>query len=87
MNFTRSYSNRSQTLRARIVRRVIYLLIFLCVLVGILVFAPQVLANEADNTQITNVSLICANATFPLAASELHNNKRISISTQRSIKR
>ena len=75
MNFSKNYSNRSRTLQARIVRRIIYLLIFLCVLVGILVFAPQVLANEADNAQTTNVHLIGANANLPSLAYQLLNNK------------
>ncbi len=65
MNLPKSYANRSQTLQARVLRRLIYLLLFLCILVGILVFAPQVLADELDNIKLAGVMRVGTDATYP----------------------
>jgi His/Glu/Gln/Arg/opine family amino acid ABC transporter permease subunit len=65
MSISKSYANRSQTLQARIFRRLLYLLIFLFVLVGVLVFAPDVLADELDNIKSSGVMRVGTDATYP----------------------
>jgi hypothetical protein len=43
------YSNRSRTLQARLMRRILFFLIFLGILVSILAFAPHVLADDFES--------------------------------------
>jgi His/Glu/Gln/Arg/opine family amino acid ABC transporter permease subunit len=59
------YSNRSRTLQARIFRRVLFFLIFLGILVSILAFAPNVLADELDNVRTSGVMVVGTDATYP----------------------
>jgi hypothetical protein len=52
MNISRNYSDENRNLQARFLLRVIYLLIFLCILVGILILAPNVLAADTKDFKL-----------------------------------
>ncbi len=64
-NVNSRISNRSKTIRARLIRRVLFLLLFLCVLVGLLIFAPQVFADTLDDVKAKGTLAVGTDATYP----------------------
>ena len=56
---------RNETLRARFVRRVNYLLICIAFLIGILIYAPDVLADGLDDVRSRGVLFVGTDATYP----------------------
>jgi arginine/lysine/histidine/glutamine transport system substrate-binding and permease protein len=65
MNFSEKITNRSRSLEARLFRRILYLIILLIILIGILAFAPQVLADDLDKIKSSGVMTVGTDATYP----------------------
>jgi His/Glu/Gln/Arg/opine family amino acid ABC transporter permease subunit len=61
----KKFSDRSKTMKARFVRRIIYLLIILGFLIGILIYAPDVFADALDVVKVKGVLVVGTDATYP----------------------
>lgn len=59
------FANRSKTIRARFIRRIIYLLICLGFLIGILIYAPSLFADTLDDVKSRGVLVVGTDATYP----------------------
>lgn len=59
------FSNRSKSFRARLIRRVIYLLICLGFLIGLMLYVPNADADTLDDIKVRGVIVVGTDATYP----------------------